>query len=170
MQKKQGGIGWVLKDWKDKLLIAGYRIIKRLWKVSWLETATVCEGLHSIPTNSPDVIVNLDALQLVRLLNSQECDAIKIFNFISKAQKMVEGRRIVSFSHVGRRQNEVAHHLARKACQSDGSELWNNYFPNWLLELIIGDIRVDNHISGGSSLTGDISLVFSFVPNEVLYS
>lgn len=93
-KKKQDGIDWVVRHWDGSLITAGFQFINHPWKINWLEALVVCEVLKSVPTIATNVRVELDALQIVHLLNNQERDDTEISNFIWEAQDLISSKRV----------------------------------------------------------------------------
>lgn len=102
-------IGWILRRWDGCPVAAGYKNVERLWKISWLEAFVVCKGQRSMPTNSPKVRIELDALQIVRRLSRKDQDVSDLGKFIEEAQALMAStsRRIESTVHVSRIHNTM---------------------------------------------------------------
>lgn len=155
-RRKQGGLGWILRHWDGSPLMAGYRCIKRPWKISWLEITAICEGLRALLNQTPKICVESDNLQVVTLLKDKEEDLSEILNFIQEAKVLIEALNIKSIEHVNRLHNGMTHYLATKACQSGESMSWNSYFPNWLVEL--NNVDIEFQTNGGSCPIVDIPM------------
>lgn len=129
-------------------MAAGLRCIHRPWKIQWLEALAICKGLQHIPEQSTGIHVETDALQIAKLLNSQDSDLTETSNFIKEAQVLIERLNIVFVQHVSKVHNGMTHHLATKACQGGVSDFWKRYFPNWVLDLNNVDIGFGNQTVG----------------------
>lgn len=110
-----GGAGWILRDWKGWPIAAGFKCILKPWKISWLESIAICEGLRAIPlVNTPQVRVETGALQVVKLVNEEEMDETELICFIQEAQSLINVRSIESVTYVPHINNEMAHSLAHR--------------------------------------------------------
>lgn len=89
-----GGVGWVLRHWNGTPLMVGFRAINQQWEVKWLEVVAICEGLCKIPNDSPKVIVESDAYQVVRLLSSNEQDLTELSLLINEAHALMRMKNI----------------------------------------------------------------------------
>lgn len=136
------GFGWIMRLSDGSLVVAGHICIKRPWRIVWLEALAVTEGLKLLSDQSPGVQVELDCLWVVKLLNDKEEDATELWNFILEAKALIPSTNIESIIHVARRNNAMAHILARKASESSSFVIsqkkkksssfasWSNNFPS----------------------------------------
>lgn len=73
-RKKYGGIGWILRRSDGTPVIAGFKVIRRQWRVPWLEALALVDGLKSIPQIYSKLITELDSVQVVNQLEGKEED------------------------------------------------------------------------------------------------
>lgn len=156
---QRGGIGWIFRQWNGNLIYAGCRTISRPWKIPWLEAMAVCEGIRLLPTDSPPVQIESDALKVINLLIGKDEDETELKLSTEEVKSLRSGRNIEGFYHVKKKHNQMAHKLAHKACMSGSSDSWTHSFPSWLLDLNATDVGGVNTIGGGSYPTGIIPLV-----------
>lgn len=76
--------------------------------------------------------MEIDAIEIVHLLNHKEKDLTELSHFIEEAQALALKCNVESFSHVPGEYNKMAHSLARRACNNKEFEVWSNAYPNWL--------------------------------------
>lgn len=61
---------------------------------------------------------------------SEEEDVTKIVLFMEEATRLISSLNIEAVTHIFRENNNMAHTLARRACESDTSCCWLNSFPS----------------------------------------
>lgn len=49
--RKCGGVGWALRDWKGALVAADLIRVHLAWDISWLEALAISEGHWEIPSS-----------------------------------------------------------------------------------------------------------------------
>lgn len=115
------------------MISAEMRNIDTPWKISWLESIAICEGMRSISVNDFPIISESDSLQVVRLLCGEEDDLTELGDFDKEAKCLILTNKVDSIIYTPRAHNQMAHYLAYRACEENGSIYWVNSFPNWLL-------------------------------------
>jgi len=76
-----------------------------------------------------NVMLETDSILVADALNgSGRCENYAS-NFISATLDIAPSVHMVTFSHVGRKTNVVAHELARSALELDGDRSWKNDVP-----------------------------------------
>lgn len=150
-----GGLGWILRRWDGSPVVAGFRFIRRRWKVAWLEALAIVEGLKSTPLTAPKLAIELDSVQVVRLLTGKEEEETELSMFIEEAKTLMVDFQIQAISHVSRRRNNLAHYLAQKARTLKQSDFWSDSFPLWFLEKLYEDLGASYGIDGDVCPTMD---------------
>lgn len=114
-----GGVGWIIRDFKGSLISAGFKEIRKLWPISYLEGWAIREGisnylkLRHLPCSS--LIVESDAEAIVNLLNRESFDLSEVQDVVDDVLELSKRVDEIRFSWCPRKDNRIAHLLAREA-------------------------------------------------------
>ncbi|KAH6810827.1 hypothetical protein C2S51_024589 [Perilla frutescens var. frutescens] len=130
-------IGTVVRDWKGELR-AGLAIQtmppKSVVEVEIndvLYRVGLCMQKGLVP-----YVVFSDSLLAVRLIKGNYDDESYLEEELPILAEVVKDGFVLDFKHMFREANAVAHTVACFGAINNGFVIWNNYFPQWLRELV----------------------------------
>ncbi|CAH9119485.1 unnamed protein product, partial [Cuscuta epithymum] len=120
------GLGWVVRDWEGSFMAAGAicwtgdyfpheaEALAMREAINWIK----CEGWEELEAES-------DAAQLVTSIREGPDDS-SFGLIVGDIIELSTSFTSISFAHVRRSANRVAHELARVACSLSGCHVWKN--------------------------------------------
>ncbi|KAL5734643.1 hypothetical protein ACOSP7_032504 [Xanthoceras sorbifolium] len=134
-------VGVIVRDTAGQPLFAAAKSFDYLFDVEVSEGRAILEGIESVVfLHLSNVIIESDALNLVKLCNGLLCSLAEVDNVVQDVQFLLGLHPSFSVAFVSRVGNNVTHCLAKWAVGNFSSCSWFvSSFPDWLLKLI----RVD---------------------------
>jgi len=131
------GMGVVVRDCLGESKLAACKGVHADWDVDTSEAYAVLFGLQVCKEAGFRCIeLEMDSKTIAAALNKRTQTQSYASVFIQDALRLGELFDVVSFSHVRRNANRVAHRLARLALQFDGKETWNTALPQCITDVI----------------------------------
>lgn len=108
-----GGVGWVIRNSSGSLVQAGGKRLKRKRDINLLEFAAIKEELSSYLSidrqRRSAVIVEVDALEVIRVLNRESVDNSEVKAFVLDIEDLAAKSDVLAFVKFPRAGNRVAH-------------------------------------------------------------
>ncbi|XP_010696345.1 uncharacterized protein LOC104908875 [Beta vulgaris subsp. vulgaris] len=124
------GLGVVVRDSNGKMVLGGVRRRAANWDVS---TAEAMAGLFAVELvhrfGYTRVVMEGDSLVVISGLKNKPVGGSPIFHVFNDISRVCLNFSEISFSHVKRAGNVVAHLLARWECVANSEVVWLDFFP-----------------------------------------
>lgn len=121
--------------------LVGFKFTLRCGEVKTLEAMTICLGLENIfEILHLNLLVESNCLEVINLLNNTLDDIAKVSYYIKEAKTWCCVLGVISFSHVRRCQNILAHSLVSKALEEHESSFLPTSYPEWFSMLVPRDV------------------------------
>jgi ribonuclease HI len=138
---KAGSMGAVLRDYRGECIAAPSSYIENVNSATMAEAYAMKEGLDlACRMGCNNIIAESDSLEVIAAMNDSEtwwCEAAAVF---AECVDKVTTIGAVSFMHIGREANQVAHELARDSYSSKLSCTWVDEPPRFILEKLLNDV------------------------------
>ncbi|KAH6805626.1 hypothetical protein C2S51_030457 [Perilla frutescens var. frutescens] len=133
MEMNLFGIGVVIRDWNGNLIAALAKPIDKPNSVADAIFKAIIDGITLCKTeNLGAVKVYSNSMNVIRNLKDRQKEENFLETNLLQVAKALQMGVILSFNHVYRCANIIAHSLAHFGARSDNLCTWNSFFPHWL--------------------------------------
>ena len=130
VEAKTTGLGAVIRDDKGRVVAAAVKPSRLRWDVPFVEAEAVELGLQvAKEAQLASIIIETDCQEVADLVNHKKWSKTEICWVISAVQDMRGDFHKVTFQHIPRCTNELAHRLAKYALKSETSNVWMDSYP-----------------------------------------
>jgi len=131
------GVGVIVRNNKGDIMVAEHKSFRADWDVDTMEAFAVFYGLKMCwEVGYQRIEVEMDSKIVVEALNRRKNLQNYTSTFIHDAHTLGSLFTSISFSHVRRSANVLAHELARLALASEGGKIWLRECPPRIAALI----------------------------------
>ena len=136
MKKEIIGLGAVIRDEAGNVIVAAVKVSKFYGDVFFTEEEAIEWGLQ-LAGNAciESLIMELDAQEVVKLVNNSRGCRSEIFWTISKVQRVLKSFSSICVQYTHRSCNALAHSLAKLALEKLKTIVWMGSYPPHLLYL-----------------------------------
>ncbi|KAF4367234.1 hypothetical protein G4B88_026741 [Cannabis sativa] len=127
------GLGFIWTDWKAKIQAAGMCFLPHCSSVTIAEAEAILAALTSCPIDTNNQFeVRTDCKQLVDEFNGGSDSLTMDRSVINKIKRHQRFPRCTKLKFVYRKDNEIAHMLAKRSLEYHLTQSFLNSFPEWL--------------------------------------
>ncbi|XP_048502819.1 uncharacterized protein LOC125498622 [Beta vulgaris subsp. vulgaris] len=142
-KNQQVGLGGIVRDCEGDVLLA------TCLRIEGSKDAEVAEALSTrhclqvaVDAGLRNLIVEVDCLKLFNHLSNRKFDPSSFGIIVQDILCIASHCSSISFSHVRRKGNCVAHNLAQLSSSMDGLRVWIEEVPTEVLSSVMADIQV----------------------------
>lgn len=124
-QSNAAGLGIVARNSAGEVIAWRQRLVHSVLCPDTAETLVVLESVRmAVDFGWQEVIIESDCLSVINAINSMETCLTAAHHFVDEIKTLVSLFRCISFQHIFRLANNVAHELARQVVRDlDGTQL-----------------------------------------------
>ena len=142
-ENRSGATGAIIRDTKGEFVAASSSFLANVDSVVMAKAIAMREGLElAIRLGCNKVMSESDSTEVIEAMNGSEgwwnASAAVFADCIDKVATI----GVVSFRHIGRDANQVAHELARASYDSKQSCNWVDEPPSFILDRLLHDVTI----------------------------
>ncbi|KAF5444954.1 hypothetical protein F2P56_034045 [Juglans regia] len=134
------GVGLIIRDWEGKVLMPVNKKEVAAMEPLEIELIAILRGLQFyIPLGLQSLCIESDSLLLVQEITSSDISNSIYENVVIDIQQLKSKFRSCSIVHINREANEFAHKLARFSRNVIATNVWWDYVPSCVQQVLWTD-------------------------------